>query len=175
MYEPVAFLTSGLVVLQSAGLAVVRYQKRQNDEPDAAWALHLPNPQPPYTTPQNPLLPNPTRHKPDATQPAAAKTRNRPQMNPKQSTSMNKLEAVDPEAAEPKVAKPKAAEPKAAAPGAAEDLSWLAWQKGGRWVGEQVQSLLSVNEIGGSKRGLNKKDSNKVLTSVLFFLMFLFH
>jgi hypothetical protein len=47
-------------------------------------------------------------------------------MNPKQSTSMNKLEAVDPEAAEPKVAKPKAAEPKAAAPGAAEGLSWLA-------------------------------------------------
>ena len=96
-------------------------------------------------------------------------------MNPKQSTSMNKLEAVDPEAAEPKVAKPKAAEPKAAAPGAAEGLSWLAWQKGGRWVGEEVQSLLSVNEIGGSERGLNKKDSNTVLSTVLFFLMFLFH
>ena len=63
--------------------------------------------------------------KPDATQPAAAKPRHQPQLNPKQSTSMAKQQLTDPEDANPEATEPNTAKPKANKPDAAEGLPWL--------------------------------------------------
>lgn len=51
---------------------------------------------------------------------------------------------------------------------------WLAQHKGGRWVGERVQSILPPNYTGVNKRGQNKTDRN-IIVAMIIFLMFSFH
>ena len=70
-------------------------------------------------------------------------------------TEAAKPEAAKSDASEPKASKPKAVEAKAFKPEATEGLSWLVWQKSGRWVGEMVQSL-PPHQIGANNRRHNK-------------------
>ncbi len=61
------------------------------------------------------------------------------------------------EAAKQKADEPEAAKPNDDKPEAAKGLPWLAWHKGGQWVGSRIQSLLPPEIIGGNKRGHIKR------------------
>ena len=71
-----------------------------------------------------------------------------------------KLEDAKPDATKPEAPKTNYVEPEAA-----EDLSWLAEQKGGWWVGGKVESLLHHNELTRTIGGI-KNDRSMVVSII---------
>ena len=119
-------------------------QQRRYDVPDAAWTTQLLNLTLPNPMPQNPLPPNPLLE----TWRRTEKPWNQPPPNQKPSIWERQTDNHRFGSRKTKNRWTRAAKPKAA-----EGLSWLAWQKGGLWVGSRIQSkaFYHRNKLAGTR------------------------